>query len=287
MMADERRLAAIGLVIEGFNIAILDDLPAWTAAEKSGLIDRPRGHVADRTRHVEIAVLGNVRIIERAVSYLVIHVDIGIEVINGVPEFVSDNDLALAFLGLLYEIHHHDGTSVALHQILEMLLSRVVGRIDAVEDNGRFGHGDARFLRPVGRNRSAHLQEGREGSSAALARGNAAALVVHDLFVLNVVGHLAPIAHPAFEIPGSGEMTAAACHEDEIDGTAVIVHLLLHECSVYNGEDPIPGAGRTRIQMLCSRSAALVVLLQLSGEEVIPRVHFLEGRRWIGLTRHG
>ena len=45
-----------------------------------------------------------------------------------------------------------------------------------------------------------------------------------DLFVFDVVGHLATIADSSFYIVGAGEMPTTASEENKVEGTAVIFH---------------------------------------------------------------
>ena len=105
-------------------------------------------------------MLGNVRVVESAVADLVLRVDnVTVEVVNGTTEFVSNNDLALTLLGLLDEIDHDDGRPVPSEQIGKVSLGGVVGRIDAIEDNGWFGQRYGRLLSPIRWDRTSNLQD--------------------------------------------------------------------------------------------------------------------------------
>mmetsp|Transcript_41443 Transcript_41443/g.125487 ORF Transcript_41443/g.125487 Transcript_41443/m.125487 type:complete len:201 (+) Transcript_41443:2278-2880(+) len=197
-------------------------------------------------------------------------VDGGVQVVHGVAKLVSNDHFALALFALLYEVADDDGAAVPSQQVLEVGASRVVRRIDAVEDNGRLGHCDARLLRPVRGYASPYLQVGRKSARRSRRR-----LSVKNLLVFDVVGDLTHVRNASLQVPRPGEVPRPPGQKDEIHGSAVIIELSLQKCTVYDGQNPMEG------------SHTIGAIFQFSSQKEVPRVHILEGWRRKGLRRHG
>mmetsp|Transcript_39458 Transcript_39458/g.71027 ORF Transcript_39458/g.71027 Transcript_39458/m.71027 type:complete len:227 (-) Transcript_39458:136-816(-) len=142
------RSIAIRPLIKRFYTPTLHNLPLRAAAEKSCLVHTPRGNIIQRAAHIEIPMFTNVTVVQSAIQNFVMVVDMTIDVINRIAEFVPDNNLTFPLLALFHQIDNNNRTAVPLQQILKMSLRRLIRRIHPIQHNGRFGHRHTTFLRP-------------------------------------------------------------------------------------------------------------------------------------------
>ena len=212
--------------------------------------------VVQRAADVEVAMLADVTVIQRAVQYLVPIRYVAVDVIYRIAELVPHYDLPLALLALLDEVDHYYGAAVPTEQVLEVRLRRLVGGIDSIENYGRLGHGDRALLRPERRYRPSYLEVAGED---ALGTGRRRRFVVHDLLVLDVVRDLSAVGHAPLEVARACEVARASGEEHEVERSSVVVELALDEGAVDHGEDPVEaryGVG---------------ALLELPRQEEVPR----------------
>ena len=130
------------------------DLPLWSRAKETSLVDGPGGYLVQCVAYVQISMLTDVAIIESTVANLVRILYGAIDVINCVPKLIADTDFTLSLFALLNEIQHQDWTGVPLKEIRKVELRRGVRRINSVQLNWRLWHSNTTLLSPVGRYRA-------------------------------------------------------------------------------------------------------------------------------------
>jgi hypothetical protein len=129
------------LVVKGLNLTALLDRPSGMRTKEAGLIDGPRRRLVETGRYIEVAVLGYVGVIQSTVTNLVLRIeDVVVQVVDGAAEFVAHYDLPFSLLGLFHQIHNDNRRSISPKKITKVRLGGMIGRIDTVEDDGRFGH---------------------------------------------------------------------------------------------------------------------------------------------------
>ena len=131
----------IASLIKRLNTPRFRYLPLWTTAKESSLIDTPGGNVVQRTAYVEITMFANVAVVQCTIQDLMLIAYVTVDVVDGISEFVTNNNLPFALLTLLDEINDNDGTAISFEQVLKVCLCRLIGWIHSIEYNGRFWHG--------------------------------------------------------------------------------------------------------------------------------------------------